>query len=488
MSRPTGVVIQHEAFLQRLGMGINLAPHVYTQMDKSEWRALRDTVGHVRLAGDIATPLIDWKTCRHRLDADNLTLIDGVRSHSGLITLRTGVKDALAHNLTVVLDPLHVLPNELPLSYQMISLLWRVLLETFSSEEFPCDRVAFELVNEPGNSKQASLEPETWYDMLPALVSAIRREQPSRILLVGPAQGFVAVKRGEYISAWTAASLGAARLVNITNHFGGIINTFHYYWPREFTNFGRNKAGSLSLRTDGSATDSSRWGSDSEVLEMGRSFDILHRAYQGASLYVGEFGVNVDLCDRQSALVWLQALRTAVLRRGFAAAVWTYLDSGSKALTNATAPNQRLCQWFGSEHVDVIFGRDTGKASLGEACSPIWQWKGICDTFTPASENCSAQVAKPKRVYSLAQCVSICAGCGKDACRYVSYSLHHRTCRVYLTCEAGVWMKRYYDYVTATTSPVGEYGFSPICTEGKRLEGPRIVHPIEGCNRWRCRN
>ena len=132
-----------EAFLRRLGVGINLAALAQLQMDTSEWSALGRTVGHVRLAGDIAAPLVDWKSCRHQLDKENMedTLMKGVRSHSGLRTLLAGARQALVHNLMVVLDPLHVLPKELPLSYQTIMLLWRVLLETFSSDEFPCDQV-----------------------------------------------------------------------------------------------------------------------------------------------------------------------------------------------------------------------------------------------------------------------------------------------------------------------------------------------------------
>lgn len=150
------------AWLRAAGVGVNISPSNirHRQLERADYDLLARRVGHVRLGGSIAEPLLDWAQCPAAVrsgmsDADaqaRIVTSDGGEpgtEHSFELFLQAA-EVALAAGLKVVLNPFHQ-RFFLDVTWDTTRWVWHAVLARFPVARFPLDSVAFEMVNEPSN-------------------------------------------------------------------------------------------------------------------------------------------------------------------------------------------------------------------------------------------------------------------------------------------------------------------------------------------------
>ena len=158
------------------------------------------------------------------------------------------------------------------------------------------NKVMFELLNEPSRAMD-----KRWNALLAETLGIVRRTNPSRNVIVGPA-------------FWNNIShLDQLELPTNDRH---LIVTVHYYEPHRFTHQG--------ARWSPEFTNLSgiRWGSDEDRAKIERDFD---RAAAWARkhdrpILLGEFGAY-DKAPQEDRVQYTQAVARAAEKRGWA---WTY--------------------------------------------------------------------------------------------------------------------------------------------------------------------
>jgi endoglucanase len=160
--------------------------------------------------------------------------------------------------------------------------------------------VVFELLNEPRDK----LTPEKWNEIIPKLLAAVRKTNPTRPVIVGPA-------------FWNGIrGLEKLELPDDKN----LILTVHYYDPFEFTHQGASWA-----------KDSAKWkgrtwtGSDAEMAAIRKSFA---KAANWAKkhkipVFLGEFGAYQE-ADMKSRARWTRCIVTEAEKLGFSWAYWEF--------------------------------------------------------------------------------------------------------------------------------------------------------------------
>jgi len=160
--------------------------------------------------------------------------------------------------------------------------------------------VLFELLNEP----HAPLDAAKWNAMLTELVPLVRRENPTRTLIIGPTQ-------------WN--SLHQLDTLELPENDRHIIVTFHYYDPMRFTHQGagwmpefKNVSGvtccttAEKARIDGDFDTVAAWSRE-----------------HNRPILLGEFGAR-EGGDMASRVAWTNAIARSAERHGFAWAYWQF--------------------------------------------------------------------------------------------------------------------------------------------------------------------
>jgi endoglucanase len=157
------------------------------------------------------------------------------------------------------------------------------------------DDVVFELLNEPNRA----VDP-VWNDLLAEALAVVRQTNPTRNVVVGPAQSNS--RRG----------LERLRLPEDDRH---LIVTVHYYEPMPFTHQG---AGWTRTRYPVGTT----WGSAADRAQIERDFDgvAAWARAQGRPIFLGEFGAY-DKADMGSRAAYTAAVARAAEARGWS---WAY--------------------------------------------------------------------------------------------------------------------------------------------------------------------
>ena len=333
-----------QAFAASLGPGVNImAANIrHDVLDEHDFIGLGHRIGHIRLCGDVLKGLINWSTCpgtswRPPANASDDEAIDLARerivSDPGFTSYVRAARRVLRAGLKLVLNPLHW-KFMLQIDQRTLQLFWGAMLREFNTTDFPVDRVAFEMANEPGNWNRWSVENRAM-DLLPGFAAQVSAAQPERVLVLpagemgwprcgpdGPAAHFV--------QSWLAAIDDGAlafrtRFANAPN----AIATFHYYDPRYFTN-----------QPQGSARE---WDLPTGRASVASNFDTLRRAFpSNVPLYLGEFGLNVQYVPPQSGADWLFAVRAEAEAHGMPWSLWTYYTSDEGVVTSAVSGDGRF--------------------------------------------------------------------------------------------------------------------------------------------------
>lgn len=160
--------------------------------------------------------------------------------------------------------------------------------------------VMFELLNEP----HAPLDAAKWNAMLAELIPLVRKDNPTRTLIIGPTQ-------------WN--SLRQLNTLELPENDRHIIVTFHYYDPMRFTHQGASwvpEYANLSGITCCSAAEKARIDSDfDEAAAWSREHN--------RPIFLGEFGAR-EGGDMASRVAWTRAVARSAERHGFAWAYWQF--------------------------------------------------------------------------------------------------------------------------------------------------------------------
>lgn len=211
------------------------------------------------------------------------------------------VEQALAQGLTTIINIHHYdeLMREPSAQRERFLALWRQIAEHY--RDYP-ETLWFELLNEPHDR----LGGVVWNEYAARAIGLIRESNPTRLVVVGPAN-------------WNSVTaLGALRLPQDDRH---LVVTVHYYEPFQFTHQGAEWV-------EGSARWlETRWeGSEAERRAVQRDLDIAAewaRANGNIRLLLGEFGAY-SRAEMASRARWTAFVAREAEARGMDWAYWEF--------------------------------------------------------------------------------------------------------------------------------------------------------------------
>lgn len=235
--------------------------------------------------------------CLHRMDAE-------LRMPEAWFTiLGYQVQQALTNDLVVILD-LHDFTTVAkdPAAFRpRVVTFWKQVAERFKDAP---DKVLFELLNEPNGQ----LTPELWNAWVPEILTAIRVTNPTRTVIVGPAN---------------SNGMTSLKSLVLPEQDRNLIVTVHYYNPMQFSHQGApwsKKNKDLSGITWGTAEERAKVVSDfQKAADWSRE--------KGRPIFLGEFGAY-DGNKAESALALRAAYVGHIARTaeamGWAWAYWQF--------------------------------------------------------------------------------------------------------------------------------------------------------------------
>jgi endoglucanase len=188
------------------------------------------------------------------------------------------------------------------------------------------NNVVFELLNEPSRAMN-----EHWNGMLVDVLALVRKTNPARNVLIGPA-------------FWNNISwLEKLKLPKDDRH---IIATVHYYEPHRFTHQGATW-GDAEWRS----LSGIRWGSPEDYAKIEKDFDVAQKWAQkeGRPVYLGEFGAY-EKAPLEDRVKYTAAVARAAEKRGWAFGYWQFdsnfivydidKDAWNEPIYRALVPNR----------------------------------------------------------------------------------------------------------------------------------------------------
>jgi len=278
---------------RKLGRGVNILGYdpIWRSRDQARFQAK-----HFRLLKEAGfnSVRINLQPFRRMTAANDYAL-----SAAWFEVLDWAVREAQAQDLRVILD-LHEY-NSLgadPVTNKVKFLaFWRQL--SAHCQNAP-ESVLFEILNEPSRK----LTPALWNEYLAEALAIIRKQNPTRAVIVGP--GF-----------WNSLDhLAELELPAADRH---LIVTIHYYTPMDFTHQGA----AWAQRKDKLGVD---WlGTEKELGVIQSDFD---KAASWAKqhdrpLFLGEFGAY-DKAPMESRVRYLASVARAAEQRGWSWAYWQF--------------------------------------------------------------------------------------------------------------------------------------------------------------------
>jgi endoglucanase len=237
-----------------------------------------------------------FQTVRVNLQAFGHMNADHKLDPAWLKTLDWVVKSALANNLTVILDEHDFLPCAQDAAGCRSKLLafWEQIAPRY--RDAPAS-VLFELLNEPHGQLTAQL----WNALLKDSLAIVRKTNPTRNVVVGPA-------------VWnTIGALGSLELPADDRH---IVVTVHYYEPMPFTHQG------AAWSPENFKRSGVTWGTDAEKQRVVEDFAVAQKwsKAENRPILLGEFGAY-DKGDMESRARYTAHLARTAESLGWA---WTY--------------------------------------------------------------------------------------------------------------------------------------------------------------------
>lgn len=227
-----------------------------------------------------------------------------------LLRVTAAVDAFLAKGMYVIVDvhqyqqlmgePLQ--PNEFRVDDAVVEMrlfnIWRQLSAHFKG--YP-DRLVFELLNEPSGR----LDHDAWNQMIPKLVDIVRRQNPHRVVLVGPA------------ARNSVKALPKLVLPKDPN----VVATAHTYAPFNFTHQGA-KWIPLELPRGVKCCDAKQREQIVEGLDIARNWSLKN----GRPVYIGEFGVY-KTADDDSRANYARLVRVEAEKRNMSWAYWDFANA-----------------------------------------------------------------------------------------------------------------------------------------------------------------
>jgi endoglucanase len=295
MASPSSV--QDGAFVQarRLGRGVNMLGWDPIWKDPAaawfKWRLFK-----IIRAGGFQTVRVNLLAFDHMRVANRL-------DSGWLNTLDTVVNQATAAGLNVILDEHDYescgadpdgCRSELLAFWEQIGSRYRNAPSS----------VLFEILNEPNGA----LTPDRWNALLADALAVIRRSNPNRTVVIGPA------------AYNTFPALDSLQLPERDHN---IIVTVHYYNPFSFTH-----QGAFWAPPEIQAGKNIHWGSDADQAQVNQEFDTIAawgKAHQRPIL-LGEFGAY-EMAPLPSRVAWTGSVAKAATARGFPWVYWQFEDN-----------------------------------------------------------------------------------------------------------------------------------------------------------------
>jgi endoglucanase len=277
--------------VRTMGRGMNILG--YDPLWRDPAQARFKTPHHMRVIreGGFSHVRIVLQAFRH-MDAENKL------SPQFLDTLDRMVGAALTQGLVVILDE-HDFnacgADPAPCRPKLMA-FWEQIAERYTNAP---DQVLFEILNEPNRELDA-----VWNDWLVEALGIIRRTNPTRNVILGPANGN------------SIDALEGLRLPADDRH---LIVTVHYYLPFRFTHQGAPWV--EGMRRVSGVT----WGSDADRAELAANFDAVQRWAEANDrpIYLGEFGAY-DRAPQASRVAYTGAVAREAERHGWAWGYWQF--------------------------------------------------------------------------------------------------------------------------------------------------------------------
>lgn len=217
---------------------------------------------------------------------------------SWFATLDGFVQEALAQGLTVILDEhdFNYCGKDAAACRPRLMAFWTQVAAHYQDAS---NKVVFEILNEPSGAMDA-----VWNDVHPEALAVIRKTNPMRNVIIGPA-------------FWNNISwLPKLELPPTDRH---IVVTVHYYLPMEFTHQGAPWTPEYEKKT-GVA-----WGSAPDRAELDANFDAVQAWSKkfDRPVLLGEFGAY-DKGPIDSRVAYTAAVARAAEQRGWAWSYWQF--------------------------------------------------------------------------------------------------------------------------------------------------------------------
>jgi endoglucanase len=284
-----------DAQITRMGRGVNIIGYDPLWKSPEQARFQDRHYSLIRKAG-FQTVRMNLN-CLHRMDAE-LRMPE-----AWFAILEHQVQQALTNDLIVILD-LHDFTTVAkdPAAFRpRVVAFWKQVAERFKNAP---DTVLFELLNEPNGQ----LTPELWNAWVPEILTAIRASNPTRTVIVGPAN---------------SNGMSSLKSLVLPAQDRNLIVTVHYYNPMPFSHQGApwsKKNKDLSGIT---------WGTVEERAKVVSDFQKASdwSKEQGRHIFLGEFGAY-DGNKAESALAMRAAYVSHIARTaeamGWSWAYWQF--------------------------------------------------------------------------------------------------------------------------------------------------------------------
>ena len=284
-----------DAFAQnkRLARGVNVIGYDPLWRDRSRARFQAEHFKLIREAGfnHVRINLHPFRDARPGPD--------NKLSETYLKTLDWAVDQALANKLMVILDfhEFNDMAKDPQAKKDRFLAMWTQIAE--HCKDRPSD-VLFEILNEPNGQ----LTPQLWNEFLRDALAIIRKTNPTRTVIIGPA-------------FWNNINHLAELQLPESDH--NIIVTIHYYSPMEFTHQG------ASWTNQRDKTGIPWNATEKETQAVQRDFDkaAAWAKQHNRPLYLGEFGAY-DKAEMSSRVRYIGYIAREAEKRGWSWGYWQF--------------------------------------------------------------------------------------------------------------------------------------------------------------------